>query len=78
MRRTDALVLIAACAVIALLIVGCAAAGGAGEGDTRRMYWTDFGKNRIRRADLDGVGIVDLVGGLGGPSYFPSGIALEE
>jgi sugar lactone lactonase YvrE len=38
------------------------------------MYWTDFGTDKIQRANLDGTGVVDLVtAGL----ITPSGIALD-
>jgi sugar lactone lactonase YvrE len=39
-----------------------------------KVYWTEFSSRKIRRADLDGAGVEDLVAA--GLSY-PSGIALD-
>jgi len=32
-----------------------------------KIYWTDYSGGRIRRADLDGSGVVDVLSGLAGP-----------
>ena len=38
-----------------------------------KMYWTDFGTNKIQRANLDGSSVEELVTGLS----VPIGIALD-
>ena len=39
-----------------------------------KVYWTDFGQNKIQRANLDGTGAEDLVRGL----QIPLGLAVDE
>src|SRR5262249_32255659 len=47
--------------------------GGAGQARSKFMYFTDSGSGDIRRANLDGTGLMTLVGGQAGPG----GIALD-
>ena len=47
-------------------------AGGLSDG-AGKMYWTDYGTDKIQRANLDGSGVEDLVTGL----TLPYGLALD-
>ena len=50
------------------------AAGGGGGSGAGKMYWTDYGTDKIQRANLDGSGVEDLVtSGL----RVPRGLALD-
>ena len=55
--------------------VAIAVAPGASPAGASKLYWTDWGTDKIQRANLDGSGIEDLVvgGGLDGPD----GLALD-
>jgi hypothetical protein len=47
------------------MVCGCSAESQTGT--TAKMYWTDFGTNKIQQGNTDGSGVKDLIDGLGAP-----------
>jgi len=65
--------LLALAAISALVPTGVQTYPSASADPGGKMYWTEWNGSSIRRANLDGSGIEDVVTGL----YAPSGIALD-